>query len=73
MRQQLESVGMDEEIDFGGLQVFVEKQLEQRIVCWRIILNYGREKENKYIMMRMRPEMQTMKKAAMDQMLCKEL
>lgn len=32
MRQQLESVGMDEEIDFGGLQVFVEQQLEQRIV-----------------------------------------
>ena len=32
MRQQLESVGTDEEIDFGGLQAFVEQRLEQSIV-----------------------------------------
>ena len=32
MRQQLESVEMDEKIDFGGLQAFVEQRLEQSIV-----------------------------------------
>lgn len=66
MRQQLESVGMDEKIDFGGLQVFVEQQLEQTIVDCVLEdnLELRERKESSYIMMRMRLEMQTMKKSS---------
>lgn len=76
MRQQLESVEMDEKIDFGGLQAFVEQRLEQSIVDCVLEDNlelWERKREQLYNDAYKAGNADNEKKQQWDQMLCKEL
>ena len=76
MRQQLESVGMDEKIDFGRLQAFVDQQLEQSIVDCVLEDNlelWERKREQLYNDAYKAGNADNEKKQQWDQMLCKEL